>query len=213
MNIVEYFKEFALLGAEWVLWLLLVLSVVSVGVMIERYRFFLRHAYDPIAIRDKLVPVVRAGDLEGARRVLAETPGMEANVLAAGLRVFERGPAAVEEAMAGAMSRERPALEKHLVLLGTLGNNAPFIGLFGTVLGIIVSFQRLAETNKDASKLVMQGISEALVATAVGILVAIPAVIAFNLLNRRAKRIVAHSDSLSHDLLAEAKSVTPPRGP
>lgn len=206
MSIIEYFKEFALLGAEWVLWLLLVLSVISVGVMFERYRFFLRRAYDPVAIRERIVPLVRAGDLDGARRVLAETPGMEATVLIEGLRVFDRGPAAVEEAMAGAIARERPVQEKHLAFLGTLGNNAPFIGLFGTVLGIIVSFQRLSETNKDAAKLVMQGISEALVATAVGIMVAIPAVIAFNMLNRRVKRIVANSDSLSHDLLAEAKS-------
>jgi biopolymer transport protein ExbB len=206
MSLIDYFKEFALLGAEWVLWLLLVLSVMSVGVMFERWRFFIKHAYDPVAIGQKLVPLVRAGDLVGAERSLAETPGMEQAVLTEGLRAFHMGPAAIEEAMAGALAREKPLLEKHLAFLGTLGNNAPFIGLFGTVLGIIVAFQRLSETTKDSAKLVMQGISEALVATAVGILVAIPAVIAYNLLQRRAKRIVAHADSLCHVLLSEAKA-------
>jgi biopolymer transport protein ExbB len=205
MSLIDYFKEFALLGAEWVLWLLVGLSVISVGIMFERWRFFRKRSYDPTVISARIVPLVRAGDLEGARRALAQTPGMEAAVLTEGLSMFERGPAAVEEAMASAMSRERPALEKHLGFLGTLGNNAPFIGLFGTVLGIIVAFERLSEAQRESAKLVMQGISEALVATAVGILVAIPAVIAYNSFQRRVKRVVAHTDSLSHSLLAEAK--------
>ena len=206
MSLIEYFKEFALLGAEWVLWLLVGLSVFSVGIMFERWRFYRRHSYDAVLIQKRLVPLVRARDFDGAKRVLAETPGMEASVLAEGFDVFDHGPASVEEAMAAARARERPKLESHLSFLGTLGNNAPFIGLFGTVLGIIVAFQKLSETDKESSKLVMTGISEALVATAVGILVAIPAVVAFNLFQRRVKLITAQSDSLSHVLLAEAKA-------
>src|SRR5258706_14084503 len=152
MSLIEYFKEFALLGAEWVLWLLVGLSVISVGVMFERWRFFRRHAYDPRAIQQRIVPLVRAGDLDGAKRALEETPGMEAGVLTEGLAVFPHGAASVEEAMAAARARERPELERHLSFLGTLGNNAPFIGLFGTVLGIIVAFQKLSESDKEPSK-------------------------------------------------------------
>lgn len=206
MSLIDYFKEFALLGAEWVLWLLVVLSVISVGIMFERWRFFRKCDYDPAALSERMVPFVRAGDHEGARKALAETPGMEAAVLGEGLKVFDRGAAAVEEAMAAAMARERPLLERHLAFLGTLGNNAPFIGLFGTVLGIIVAFQSLAEAERESAKLVMAGISEALVATAVGILVALPAVVAFNAFQRRVRRVVSHTDSLSHVLLAEAKA-------
>lgn len=213
MSLIEYFKEFALLGAEWVMWLLVGLSVVSVSIMFERWRFFRRYAYDPALIGQRIVPFVRARDFDGARKVLAETPGMEATVLSEGFLVFERGPAAVEEAMAGATARERPELDKRLWFLGTLGNNAPFIGLFGTVLGIIVAFQKLSESDKESSKMVMQGISEALVATAVGILVAIPAVVAYNMLQRSVKRILSHTDALCHVLLAEAKGVDPASKP
>jgi biopolymer transport protein ExbB len=209
MSIIDYFKEFAMLGAEWVLWLLIFLSVVSVGVMFERWRYFRKCDYDPADLSNRVMPLVRAGDLNGARQALTQSPGMEAAVLDEGLRAFDRGPASVEEAMAGATSRERPRLEKHLAFLGTLGNNAPFIGLFGTVLGIIVAFQKLSETERESAKMVMQGISEALVATAVGILVAIPAVIAYNLFLRRVRRVVSNSDSLSHLLLAEAKAAPP----
>jgi len=177
--------------------------------MFERWRFFRRHTYDGIAIGKRIVPLVRSRDFAGAKRALLETPGMEAGVLTDGLDVFELGPASVEEAMAAARARERPQLENHLSFLGTLGNNAPFIGLFGTVLGIIVAFQKLSENDKESSKLVMTGISEALVATAVGILVAIPAVVAYNMLQRRVKLITAQSDSLSHVLLAEAKAERP----
>jgi biopolymer transport protein ExbB len=207
MSLIDYFKEFALLGAEWVLWLLLVLSVLSVGVMFERWRFFRKRDYDPAALGARVMPLVRAGNLDEAQKVLAQIPGMEASVLSEGIAALDRGPASVEEAMAGAMARERPILEKHLAFLGTLGNNAPFIGLFGTVLGIIVAFHQLSETERESAKLVMQGISEALVATAVGILVAIPAVIAYNAFQRRVKRVVAHTDALSHALLSEAKAV------
>src|SRR5262249_27412537 len=170
MSLIDYFKEFALLGAEWVLWLLVALSVLSVGVMFERWRFFYRRSYDPVALSNRVFPLVRARDFAGARKALAETPGMEAEVLLAGIGMMEHGSEAAEEAMASAMARERPVLERRLGFLGTLGNNAPFIGLFGTVLGIIVAFQRLSETERESAKLVMQGISEALVATAVGIL-------------------------------------------
>ena len=73
--------------------------------------------------------------------------------------------------------QEKHKMDKGLVILGTLGNNAPFIGLFGTVIGIIKAFHDLAQNPEGGPSVVMAGVSEALVATAVGILVAIPAVI------------------------------------
>ena len=96
--------------------------------------------------------------------------------------------------MASAKSRERLALEKRLGILGTLGNNAPFIGLFGTVLGIIKAFADLAQNQGPAGRRwSCAGISEALVATAVGLLVAIPAVIAYNIFQGRVRRTMSGS--------------------
>ena len=89
------------------------------------------------------------------------------------------GPETVEQVMLSALAAERPRYERFLSLLGTLGNNAPFIGLFGTVLGIIKAFNDLGAVSLKGSAIqqtVMTGISEALVATAVGLAVAIPAV-------------------------------------
>ncbi len=90
------------------------------------------------------------------------------------------------------------ALEKRLGILATFGNNAPFIGLFGTVLGIIEAFHSLAQSNEFGIKVVMGGISEALVATALGLFVAIPSVIAYNYFVRKVKTILLVYEERKH---------------
>src|SRR5437667_2979583 len=92
------------------------------------------------------------------------------------------------------MRDRRGAVEAGLLFLGTLGNNAPFIGLFGTVLGIVHSFRELGAAQPGAGGTgnmdnVMNGIAEALISTAIGILVAIPAVVAYNIFSKKAARI------------------------
>ncbi len=87
-------------------------------------------------------------------------------------------------------------------VLGTLGNNAPFIGLFGTVIGIIVAFHELGQNPAGGPSVVMAGISEALVATAVGLIVAIPAVIAYNIFQRLTRRKMANYETVSKTILA-----------
>ena len=118
-----------------------------------------------------------------------------------GLDELARGTTAAVEAMASARSRERLALEKHLGILGTLGNNAPFIGLFGTVIGIIKAFADLAKNQGGGAAVVMSGIAEALVATAVGLMVALPAVVAFNIFQGRIRRTMGRVDALAHMIL------------
>ena len=113
----------------------------------------------------------------------------------------DRGDVAVEAMMNSIRPGEKMRLERRLNFLGTLGANAPFIGLFGTVLGIIKAFKDLGESGMkavDNSSVVMAGISEALVATAVGLLVAIPAVVAYNVFQRKVKRMLSDADALAH---------------
>ena len=111
--------------------------------------------------------------------------------------------------IASTVARERPQYERYLSFLGTLGNNAPFIGLFGTVLGVIEAFHQLgAGPNKAAMGNVMKGIAEALVATGVGLFVAIPAVIAFNLVQKRVASIEEAAQSLGK-LVTAALAGTP----
>ncbi len=121
------------------------------------------------------------------------------------------GVAAVEERKAGAIEQERGRYERRLAFLGTLGNNAPFIGLFGTVLGIIRAFHDLAGNSLQGTQAVMSGIAEALVATGVGLLVALPAVAAYNIFTRQVERAASASEVLAHEILALLKAA-PARG-
>lgn len=192
--------------AEWVLWLLIGLSFASVTVMIERYLFYRRHAIDVNAVRNKLADLLARGDLMSAAEFLAQYDSLETNTVLFGLRDYARGPESVEDLLKAAARKERARYEKRLGFLATIASNAPFIGLFGTVLGIIRAFKDLSDNIAEASAAVMGGIAEALIATAVGLLVAIPAVIAFNLLKLRVKEIADDGNLLAATLLASLKS-------
>ena len=123
------------------------------------------------------------------------------------------GPAAVEERKAGAIERERGRYERRLAFLGTLGNNAPFIGLFGTVLGIIRAFHDLSLQTAGGAPLVMTGISQALVATGIGLIVALPAVATYNAFTRHVERATSAAEVLAHEILAILKTTPEAGGP
>jgi biopolymer transport protein ExbB len=204
MDIVDPIKQAMLaIGASPVMWLMLGLSVASVAVMLERALFFRRiHADVPALVRG-LSERLRARDLDGARRLLDGSRSAEAQVVAIGLCELRRGATAVREAMSGATLLQRARLERGLGFLGTLASNTPFIGLFGTVIGIIMAFDQLSASSVrgTASQQVMGSIAEALVATAVGIGVAIPAVVAFNAFQQRIKLVLDQTAALGHVLL------------
>lgn len=191
------------LGADWVLWLLLGLSFVSVAIMVERALFF---ASRRLAAADEVARRLLAGDLAGAVAAVEGRRGMEAEVVRAAVEQAPRGPDSVEEVVAAQVERARLDYERRLAFLGTLGNNAPFIGLFGTVLGIIRAFADLAaHPGAGGAATVMAGISEALVATAVGLFVALPAVVMFNLYTRWLRRSTQRSAVLGHAVVAWLK--------
>ena len=193
--IADKLLSFTVLGAGWVLWLLIGLSVVSVSVIVERAMYFARRRMSRTYTR--LLELAQAGDLDKAAR-MAEGDAMEAEVVRVASRRAAGGRDAVAAAISSVIERRRLQYEKGLFILGTLGNNAPFIGLFGTVLGIIRAFADLSASSKAGAQTVMAGISEALVATAVGLFVAIPAVLAFNIFQRLLKRVTGRSQALAH---------------
>src|SRR5262249_12560813 len=206
MDLTSKFLAFTLLGAQWVLWLLIGLSVISVAVMIERLMYFGRRRVDLDKLSRDVQEALRSGEIDAAVRKYDRSEAMEAVVATVGLRAAARGPGAAAEAMVGARSREKLQLERRVPILRHLGNNAPFIGLFGTVLGIIKAFNDLSENQQAGAQTVMRGISEALVATAVGLMVAIPAVLAFNYFMRRVRTTVANADTVAHTILAELRA-------
>ncbi|MBK9033741.1 MAG: MotA/TolQ/ExbB proton channel family protein [Myxococcales bacterium] len=204
MNLTQSFVDFALLGAEWVMWLLIVLSVVSIAIMVDRALWFRHRDGDTASARGELA---RATDDE-ARAALAKrwraSPAIPLQVAATGLEALAGGPAAAAEAMHGERARWRRDADKNLIVLGTLGNNVPFVGLFGTVLGVIKAFDDLKAATTGSETAVMAGIAEALTATAIGLLVAIPAVVAYNFFSRRLKVVMGGADEMAHAVLAAA---------
>jgi biopolymer transport protein ExbB len=208
------------LGTGWVLMLMLVLSVISLAIMLERVWLYWSLRDDIEGLMRDLGRLLRTGDLDGARQRLEASRSAEAAVIIAGLVEADRGAEAADEAMQGASALQRLKLEKRLAFLGTLGNNAPFIGLLGTVIGIVAAFDELSKVKMAAAsgatqlapEAVMGRISEALVATAIGILIAIPAVAAYNAFQRIVRGTVANTDALGHMLLSYLKAA-PASGP
>ncbi len=193
---------FALLGAEWVLYLLFALSVLSIAVVVERAMFFKRRRLDHRALQVETVRAIKEDSVNALRNRYKGNKAMAARVALAGIDNRQHGIDAASEAMNSAKLASKEEYEQLTVTLGTLGNNAPFIGLFGTVLGIIKAFNDLHADPTGGINAVMESTSEALVATAVGILVAIPAVVAFNVFNRLMRSHLAHSDALAHAVLS-----------
>lgn len=201
MNLTDRLLDFTLMGAEWVLWLLIGLSIASIAVIIERVFFYHRRLLDAETFASDLRRALEKGDFKRFKKKYDHSPAMAARVSLRGLEERERGVDAVAEAMNSEKANAKQAHEQNLVFLGTLGNNAPFIGLFGTVLGVIQAFHVLQENQSGGIDLVMGAVAEALIATAVGLFVAIPAVIAFNVFNRRVRAAVNVTDSVAHIIL------------
>jgi biopolymer transport protein ExbB/biopolymer transport protein TolQ len=206
--LIERLTKLALLGSEWVLYLLLVLSVVSIATMVERFVYFARRSGDLEALRGTLVPHLESADIAGLRKKLEADRSIVARIAREALRWLSGGPEAMADAVEAELARIRKDLEKGTNLLGTLGNNAPFVGLFGTVLGVIIAFHSLGESGGNASAMggVMGGIAEALVATGVGLFVALPAVVAYNVIQKRIGDIEADAAALVKLISAYAKS-------
>ncbi len=213
MKLSDKFLELSAVGSEWILWILVGLSVVSVALMIERLILYFSLAGRDAALVRPLHAALSDKNLSRARELLKGSPAPGARMVEQMLDTFERGSASMAAIMAALRPSEKLRLERNLNFLGTVGSNAPFIGLLGTVLGIIETFRAIERSgvvgSAEYSNAVMAGIYEALVATAVGLIVAIPAVIAFNYFQRRVKVLLGEADALSNMALSLAGAGKP----
>lgn len=206
--ITTLFKGFTMMGAEWVMWILVALSVISLAIVLERLRM-LRN-------QERLGAKLWKEYIEGWMSATAK-PDFKAKadeisktyptVEGALIKLMATQPAANREEFelvsASFLGRQKLELEKNLAFLGTVGANAPFIGLFGTVLGIIKAFHDLGGRIESAgAQTISIGLSEALVATAIGLMVAIPAAVFFNYFQRKIKTIMGRAESLSNYLIS-----------
>jgi biopolymer transport protein ExbB len=209
MDLTEKFLTLALYGANWVLWILVALSVFSVAVVIERFLFYRGITGRDTELAKPLHSALGDDDLGDAKRMVEKADSPGARMVSAMLQDEGGGVGAAKAIQAGSAAGEKIRLERNLSFLGTVGANAPFIGLFGTVLEILRVFNLMGRegiTSGDQAMKIMTGISEALVATAIGLLVAIPAVVAYNAFQRRVKRLMSEADGLTSMTLARLES-------
>jgi biopolymer transport protein ExbB len=190
-----------LLQTDWVLWFLLVLLGICVLVIAWKTVYFVMNTRRTAALRHVIAQLVGGGSLDDFQAALEEQEGVEAGVLKHALRFSANGADTVEQQMDVALISAKQRMEFGHTFLGTVGSNAPFVGLYGTVGGIIRAFRDLSSSAEAGISAVIAGIAEALVATAVGLLVAIPAVVAFNYLQRQVKKAVGASQALNQQVL------------
>ena len=196
-------------AGAWVMWFMVLLSIVSVAVMIERLIFFTTHKDNVRGVAAELNTQLLAGDYAAAKKILENAKGFETRVLLAALDGAHLGKNGVQELALSAQKMERLRFERGLAFLGTVGNNAPFVGLFGTVLEIVAALFELGTQSGGnvGAGAVMSTLSAALAATAVGLVVAIPAVAVFYYFTRRLKTLQTGAEALVHVLLAHMKDL------
>ena len=188
-------------GGDWVIYLLLVISVFAVAVIIERAFVVSRRTKEQSSALRKLADAPLDAVVADVRKGLEK--GSVLDRIAADLQAHAaKGVPILEQQLETRLALERNELERRLLVLATLGNNAPFIGLLGTVLGVIRAFHDLGASAGQGPEVVMQGLAEALVATAVGILVALPCVASYNYLQKCVNDLMLEADRFGHMLIA-----------
>jgi len=203
MNLTQGFLKFALAtGPQWIMIILILCSILSISIIFERILYFQKFKGD----FSKFIALLsqKLAKNEPFDKISAWCSGqtlLESHIAAEGLERASQGVRVAEESMYANIVAAKTQLEKNTVILGTLGNNTPFVGLLGTIIGIIRAFHALSLSTGQHPEAVMSSIAEALVATALGIFVAIPAVVAYNFTNRAIKKKLANADATASIIL------------
>ena len=185
---------FAFYAARVILFLLIVLSVFSLAFFVERMLYFKKRFLSDDSLLKELEETHSIGDVA---LLLQNHDTSETDVILNSLRSVPKTAESFSLKVSAYFRPEKARWEKYTVFLGSIGSNAPFIGLLGTVLGILKSFADLGAASGAGPKIVMAGISEALILTAVGLAVAIPAVVFFNICKTKIKAGVIRVESIT----------------
>lgn len=189
-----------------VLVILLIMSVISIAMIFERYLTLKRVSNESERVRARVRMALQTGSVSDFEDIAKDPISMEGQAAQQALKHFKaHGESGLSEVFNTFILIEKPELEKFLPVLATIASNAPFIGLLGTVLGIMKAFNDLASAQEAGQQTVMAGISVALVATAAGLFVAIPAGMFFNYFSRKVKAIVSSVESVKELGLAYSK--------
>jgi biopolymer transport protein ExbB/biopolymer transport protein TolQ len=209
-TLIEMWKSMGI-PAKSVAVFLFIMSIYSISVMIEKFLMYRAAIKQSVEFLPKVTQQLKRNDLQGAIDVSKKYPKSHlAKVMNAGLQEFlnEKDGAHtmdVVEAVRRAIERStvltNAEMKAKLGGLGTIGSTAPFVGLFGTVLGVITAFQGMAKSGSGGLGSVSAGIAEALIETAFGLFVAIPAVMAFNYFQTRMERFEVEMTNSASELI------------
>lgn len=189
-----------------VLWILIVLSILSVGMILERFFSLRKVSAESAKVRARIKQALQGNSVDDFEQIAKDLNSLEGRAAHYAIRhMKDSGSKGLEEVFNTYSLTERPDLERFLNFLATIGSNAPYIGLFGTVLGIMKAFNDLAQASDAGQQTVMAGIALALIATAAGLFVAIPAVIFYNYFNKQVKGILQSLDAVKELGMAYAK--------
>lgn len=194
-------------SAHGILYFMGLMSVVSVAIMIERFFALRKLSSSSTGVAQGFKTLIENKNLDQIVKLSEDTRSIEGRALEHGLSfVKTHGASGLDELINSYKIIEKPSLEKNLNVLGTIASNAPYVGLLGTVMGIMKAFNDLANAPGQGNEVVMAGIAHALVSTAIGLAVAIPAVVAFNFFQKKVGLILGNIDAARDLCLAYTKS-------
>jgi len=197
------FENFDWIGAmrsSPVMVIILGCSIVTFGFAIERTLYFWKHRGNPEETYTRALAQVRSGNAQEAVWTCLASPHPMGAVAAQVIKHAGQSENAAEETLQIALSEQRLEMERHLGLLGTMGNTAPLIGLLGTVWGIMRAFHDMARTGSAGPSVVAAGVAEALFTTAAGLLVAVPAVMLYNHFTRKISVMMTIAENRSRSI-------------
>ncbi len=197
MNLLEI-----LMSGGWVMIFIALTSVIGVGIFVERWMVLKKAGINYSSFMTRLTAHLENRNFKEAIYLCSKTDGPVAGVMEKGIRMMKNGKEAVKETLETAGRMEIYNLEKGLGVLGTIAGVAPLLGFLGTVTGMIRAFMKIEELGGNVNATVLAGgIWEALITTAAGLIVGIPAMIAYNYLVGKIKRFVMEIENSSRNLL------------
>ena len=184
------------------MYILLFCSLISVTVLLERLLYYRKLSKaERTEFMIKIKRALKNGNLERAMEICRDTIAPFSNVVFSGLELHDRHEKEISNAMEREITIETTRLERYISIMATIGNTAVYIGLFGTVLGIIRAFHDIAAAGAGGMAIVIGGVAEALVCTATGLFVAIPAVIAYNYFTKRVDHFIDDMELCASELI------------
>ncbi len=195
-----------------VMFLLAAFSVAAIAIIINRLRFYKASRVDGASLIAAVLKYIRAGSPESAVSLCEEKPGPLAAVIKVGLSYYSSGADVMEEAFQSQELKEMPLLEEHLSTLSTIASVSTLVGFTGTVTGMIRAFNNISQAGASSPAIVASGISQALLTTAAGLLIAVPTVIFVRYFENRVDRFVNEIDFATHELVRASKRAAAPDG-